>query len=332
VRHRIFTDFALVFTTYTWAAIPNIVLTSTRSTTMKYLKGVFAVKWAIGTLLSFVILFVCTSFQRKEEWTPLLDKKLSKWEVYLSYRHQLGYKGEMPKDENGQEIQPIGYNKPNNVFTMIQENGEPVLKVSGEIYGCVFTKQEFENYHLKLKVKWGNKKWVPRMNEDMDSGILYHSQGTCGVDYWRSWMLSQELQIIEKSIGDYWSIASSRIDIPAQKAESLPGFIYDPKGTVTSLGSGTGNGNFCQAKANYEKPNGEWNEVELITYGDKSLHIVNGQVVMTLSNSRYMDGEVSKPLVKGKIQLQSEAAEVYFKDVQIRNITGIPKQYASYFN
>ena len=79
-----------------------------------------------------------------EEWTPLLDRSLSRWEIYLSFRHKQGYTGAAPVDEKGVAIRPVGYNKNvDDVFTVVEENGEPVLRVSGEIYGCVFTKQEF---------------------------------------------------------------------------------------------------------------------------------------------------------------------------------------------
>jgi hypothetical protein len=88
---------------------------------------------------------------------------------------------------------------------------------------------------------------------------------------------------------------------------------------------------FCEAGTKMDKPIGEWNEIELITYGDKSLHIVNGKVVMALKNSRYKDGDTIKPLTHGKLQLQSEAAEVYYKDIMIKPITEIPAEYAKYF-
>lgn len=284
----------------------------------------------IGLLLLLGI--VISSFVlKKEEWTPLLDKDLSQWDMYLSYRHQLGYKGEQPTDEKGEAIKPIGYHQNiNNVFTVVEEKGEPVLKVSGEIYGCVFTKKSYENYHLKLQVRWGQKKWIPRLDEDMDSGILYHSQGECGVDYWRSWMLAQEFQIIEKSMGDYWNIANSAIDIRAVK-NANNNYRFSPKGPWSTFASGGENGNFCQSKSHAEKKNGEWNTLELICFEDKSLHIVNGKVVMALSKSRFIDGTQTKPLTSGKIQLQSEAAEVYFKDVKIRPISQMPKAYMRYF-
>jgi hypothetical protein len=280
--------------------------------------------------LCICVFFLCaTSFQPKDEWINLLDKKLSQWDIYQSFRHKLGYKGEAPKDEKGNLIKPIGYNiNQDHVFSVIEEEGKPVLHINGDIYGCLFTKQNFGNYDLKLKVKWGDKKYVPRVNEPKDSGVLYHSQGECGVEYWRTWMLSQEFQVTEAGMGDYWSQSSSREDVKAVKKGN--NYFFDNKGTLTAFGSGTGNGGFCHAGVDAENKNG-WNDLELITYGDKSIRIVNGKVVMALSNSRYVVNGVEKPLVSGKIQLQSEAAEVFYKDIKIKSISAMPAEYKEYF-
>jgi hypothetical protein len=280
---------------------------------------------------AIIILLLC-SCKEESSWTPLLDKDLSQWNMYLSYRHKDSYKGEMPQDENGLAINPVGYNKNvSNVFSVSDSGSNPVLKISGEIYGCVFTKQEFQNYHLKLKVKWGSKKWEPRLEKLMDSGILYDSQGECGVDYWRSWMLGQEFQVMEGHMGDYWNIASSAIDIRAFLPEGEMNTVASTKQNFLPLGSGSTYPGFCLRSADYESPKGEWTELELICFGDKSLHIVNGHVVMVLRNSHYMKDGISVPLEKGRIQLQSEAAEVFYKDILIRNITRLPEEYASYF-
>lgn len=281
------------------------------------------------SICSIVILLCSASFAPKDEWTPLLDKNLSNWEIYQSFRFPNGYTGAAPKNADGTDVKPIGYNiNQDKVFSVIIENGEPVLKIYGDIYGCLFTKKDYNNYYLKLKVKWGDKKWAPRLNEVKDSGVLYHSQGKCGVEYWRTWMLSQEFQVTEKGMGDYWSQASSRSDVKARKEGK--DYYFDNNGTLMAFGSGTGSGNFCHAGTDAEKK-GDWNEIELITYGDKSIRIVNGQVVMALSNSRYMVNGEAKPLVSGKIQIQSEAAEVYYKDIMIKKIDGIPAEYAGYF-
>lgn len=283
-------------------------------------------------LVSVMIIFIFCSCKQEPSWTTLLDNDLSQWNMYLSYRHKDNYKGEMPLDENGMVVNPVGYNRNvNTVFSVIDSGGTPVLRISGEIYGCVFTKQEFQNYHLKLKVKWGTKKWEPRLEKLMDSGILYDSQGECGVDYWRSWMLGQEFQVMEGHMGDFWSIASSAIDIRAFMPEGEMNTVASTKQGFLPLGSGTSYSGFCLRSADYESPKGEWTELELISFGDKSLHIVNGHVVMVLKNSHYVKDGISVPLDKGRIQLQSEAGEVFYKDIMIRNITALPEEYASYF-
>lgn len=286
-------------------------------------------KYILYSILSVILL---TSFNNNNEWAPLLDKELTNWETYLSFRHKNGYNGKPPVDESGSLIKPIGYNKDEtNVFSVIEENGEPVIKVSGEVYGCLYTKQEYENYHLKLKVKWGDKKYEPRTDKLKDSGILYHSIGESGVDYWRAWMLSQEFQIMEGHMGDYWNIANSAIDIRAYLPEGQMNSVASLTQPFLAFGSGTNGEGFCLRSENHESPAGEWTTLELICFEDKSLHIVNGHVVMVLQNSRFNDKGKFVPLTKGRIQLQSEAAETYFKDIQIKSIKGLPKEYAVLF-
>jgi hypothetical protein len=52
--------------------------------------------------------------------------------------------------------------------------------------------------------------------------------------------------------------------------------------------------------------------------------MVNGKVVMILYNSRQMDNGQPSPLTKGKLQIQSEGAEVFYKDIKLRAIDAIP--------
>jgi hypothetical protein len=52
---------------------------------------------------------------------------------------------------------------------------------------------------------------------------------------------------------------------------------------------------------------------------------------MVLRNSRYVENGKSIPLTYGKIQIQSEAAEVYYKDIKIRTLEALPMEYSQYF-
>jgi len=300
------------------------------------------IKNAAFTLLIILLTYDCANQSKKEtakeetteqlEWTNLIDDNLSNWDTYLSFKHKDGYDGSAPKDEKGNLIEPIGLNKEGyNVFTTIKEGNESIIKVGGEYYGCIVTKEEYSNYHLQLKFKWGDKKWVPRMNKLKDSGILYHSIGPHGAEHWRSWMLSQEFQIMQGHMGDYWSQANSAIDIRA----FIPEYIMSPAADLSqdflAVGQGEQVKGYVMRSVNTESPNGEWTELELITMNGKSLHIVNGVVVMALKNSRYVDNEIAYPLTQGKIQIQSEAAEVFFKDIWIKPLQEMPDKYKEIF-
>lgn len=269
------------------------------------------------------------------EWEKLLGNDLNGWNLYLGFPQDSQEVEGLKRDENGKYLEPIGSGiNLNNNFSVIMENNEPVLRISGEYYGGIITDKEYENYHLSLQVKWGTLVWEPRLELPPDSGILYHSIGENGVDYWRCWMLSQEMQVVidttgREGMGDYWSIANSEINIRAKYSEKDSAYYYNQKAESVNF---VDDNYFCFRDGDFNKGNNEWDTLELITYKDKSLHIVNGHVVMVLTNSRYTNKEGKViPLTKGKIQLQSEAAEVFYKDIKIKSIDSIPIKYSKYF-
>ncbi len=47
---------------------------------------------------------------------------------------------------------------------------------------------------------------------------------------------------------------------------------------------------------------------------------MNGKVVLKASNSSQVVNEEVSPLTKGRIQFQSEAAEIYYKDIEIKTL------------
>lgn len=262
-------------------------------------------------------------------WRPLLDAKLSNFDVHLSY-HGKDILDVIQGKAPG--LKPIGLNPPGqNIFTVIQQDGKPVLHVSGEIYGCLQTKESFGNYHLRLETRWGEKKWVPRLSEPKDSGILYHSRGPVGVDYWKSWALSHEFQVIEHGLGEYWTQASSAMDIRAGAGK--PGALgadaprWDPQAPWQVFASPN---NHALAGSDEDRV-GQWNRLELVCFADDCVHIVNGKVVMALAHARYRDGDQWVPMTEGKLQIQSEAAEVFYRNIEIRSISAMPAELQRYF-
>ncbi len=258
----------------------------------------------------------------EERWQPLLDTALTQWDNYLSYRFEPGYDGTEPDDA------PIGLNQPegDRVFSTMMFEDEVVLRVSGEIYGAVISKQQYRNYHLRLQVRWGEQKWDPRKDLLRDSGILYHSVGPHGAEWWRSWMQAQEFQVMEGHMGDYWSQATSAMDVRAYQPE----YIMNPVASLTQpflkVGHGEDIAGLVIRSDNHESES-DWTMLELICFEGQSLHIVNGSVVMVLKNSRYEKDGVVVPLDEGKIQIQSEGAEVFYKDIEIRSIDSLAEAH-----
>ena len=266
----------------------------------------------------------------KNSWQSLLDNSLSNWDKFIGIPEP-GVNVPGYSDENRKKQLALGLNNdPLHVFSMEEENGQPVLHVSGQILGGLSTKKEYQNYHLKFKFKWGKLKYAPRLEQKRDNGILYHATGPHG-KFWNVWMRGHEMQIQETDMGDYFALGGVAINIKSKKLDTNQ-FIYAHDGEFKNFIQGQGLINRCRRNADNEKAYGEWNQLELICFEDKSIHIVNGKVVMALQDSRVHIAENDEPsLQRGKIQLQSEYAEAYYTDIQIQSIKSLPKQYSKYF-
>ncbi|WP_165748803.1 DUF1080 domain-containing protein [Cellulophaga sp. Z1A5H] len=262
--------------------------------------------------------------------TNMFDAELTNWEVWIGAVHT-SVDLDVDKFDNVQTGTPLGLHKDlKKVFSVQEENGEAILKITGEIYGGLTTKKEYGNYHLSVQFKWGDKKWEPRLNTKRDSGILYHAKGPHGA-FWNVWMASAEFQVQERDCGDFIALGDVYGDVPSDKkmkSDGKPYFVYNPEGPLIPLKWGADFESGQASKATlHEKPHGEWNRLEIYCLGNESLHVVNGIVVNRVQNIRYdIDGKTIS-VTKGKIQLQSEAAEVYYKDLTLTPITMLPQKY-----
>jgi hypothetical protein len=209
---------------------------------------------------------------------------------------------------------------------VVNVDGQPAIRISGETFGALTTHKEYENYHFKLEFKWGEKRWPPREKAVRDSGLLYHCVGPHGAagSYW---MRSQELQIQEKDCGDYWSVAGAIVDVEAEPLTPKGPLVWRKSAKKHTVPGEKLFGLRIVKDPDNEKPSGEWNTVELMTVGSTSLHIVNGKVNMVLTNSRHMVDGKELPLTKGKLQIQSEGAEVYYRNMAIKPLVKIPAEY-----
>ncbi|HMF71805.1 MAG TPA: DUF1080 domain-containing protein [Flavitalea sp.] len=276
-------------------------------------------KWIMFLLLPYIVVsgFI-NPFHQKNDWTQLFNgKDLSGWDTYLA----------PPRDDAGKKQSdiPVGLNNdPKHVFSIVNEGAEKVIRISGQEWGGISTVKEYDNFHLQLKFKWGSLTWGQKKGKKKDSGLLYFAVGKHGADG-GAWMRSQEFQIQEGDCGEYWGVAGGMEDVKAIK-KSDSEYVYNPAGQLYTF-SATGKvGRRCMIGLDAEKPSGEWNTLDLYCHGDTSIHMINGKVMMVLYHSRQMDNGQARPLIKGKLQIQSEGAEIYYKNIMIRSINAIPAE------
>ena len=78
-----------------------------------------------------------------------------------------------------------------------------------------------------------------------------------------------------------------------------------------------------QARASNSREVDGWNRVEIIARGDAITHILNGVTVNEGCNVRCLAteaGDHDRPVSKGRIALEIEAAEVFFRNIVLRPI------------
>jgi len=279
-------------------------------------------------LLLATLSFAPVHAEEPGEWRPLYNgRDLSNWDIWLGPRSG-GY-----HDATNTKEPPMGLNHdPLGVFTIVEQDGQRVIRVSGEVFGAITTRESFTNVHIRVEYKWGQKKWPPRHlpQHYRDTGILYWCIGPHGAGSY-AWMRSVECNIMEKGVGQVWSVAGSYVDIEGKKVvlEKEPWVPYRGEGPgeqcIVYL---PGAPQFTTAEGitssiDPEIP-GQWNVCEVIAWGNAGIHLLNGEVVMVLTNPRYKENGAERILAQGKIQLQSEGAELYFRKAEARTITELP--------
>jgi hypothetical protein len=269
---------------------------------------------------------LCTqiAFAGDDGVRPLFNgKDFSGWQTYLGKPQPMWNVPGLKRGTNGVYLEPIGMNRdPLKVFTVEMVDGQPAIHVSGQGFGTLTTTETFTNYHLRLQIKWGERRWGSRANARRDAGLLYHSHGELGAMS-GNWPRSIEFQIQEQDIGDLYPVGT-QITVNVSPGAKTNQWVYDPKGKPMMFEKNRR----CIKLGDAEKPRGEWNTLDLYCFNGDSIHVVNGQVMMRLKNAMRVDGEAPAPLKSGSISLQTEGAEVYYRNVEIEPIKEMPKELA----
>lgn len=192
--------------------------------------------------------------------------------------------------------------------------------------GYVCTNQEFSNYRLRVEFKWGSTRFAPRLEAKRDNGILFHLVGPD-----RVWPTCMEFQVQEGDVGDAIPVTGVRY-LGVQPGAGLPPWPNAPTGNAAVPSTQRRR---TERFGNFEKLE-DWNVLELIVRDDKAAFIVNGRIVNSVFNLERPEplpplgpaGAVtnSQPpadakfvrLVRGRIALEVEYAETWFRSISIR--------------
>jgi len=261
---------------------------------------------------------------------PLFNgKDLTGWDTFLTRPDPSWDVPGMKREANGRYSELIGKNRdPLKVFNVVTVDGQPAIYITGQGFGVMTTQESFTNCHVRVQIKWGERKWGSKLHSPRDCGLLYYVHSEGGFDH-ETWPRSIEFQIQEHDMGDLYALGS-QITVKA-RPETVNGrklYLYDPAGLPTLFRQVPPIGNRCVKLGDPEKPNGEWNTLDLYCLNGDSVHVVNGVVVMRLTHAERLDGGTPAPLTGGKISLQTEGAEVYYRNVAVEPITALPPEYA----
>lgn len=230
---------------------------------------------------------------KNEEWQKLFNgQDLNGW-----YVHIRGHE----KNEDPTKIFSVTDEMIHVYSTAEQGSKQPI--------GVICTEQEFEDYDLRFEYKWGVKRFAPRVAKIRDAGLLYHCYDE------QVWPSSVECQVQEGDTGDLW-IVRSQASTTIDPSKSNRVYLAKESGGVLTKFENA-NGVVGIRKSHIAEKEG-WNTVEVKIRGDSAVHIINGQTNhMVFSMKKMVDGEW-KPLTKGKIALQAEFAEVFYRNIELR--------------
>lgn len=192
------------------------------------------------------------------------------------------------------------------------------------VMGYIATEKEYGDYHFRLQFRWGEKKFEPRYKLPRDAGLYYHITGPDNV-----WPRSLQFQIEQANVGDLIALYGMQLDSwldPKTAGEKMSTFLPADKGGSPRVLGGEGIAYQKHLAGEWEKDG--WNTVEVIAQGGKVTHILNGTVVNEGYNVRFRDpkspSSPAQPLTRGRIALEIEAAELWFRNVKIKPLSPTP--------
>lgn len=178
---------------------------------------------------------------------------------------------------------------------------------SNDTHGMLYTKKKYSKYILRFEYKWGKKKLNNFAQFQYDAGCYYHV-----VDD-KIWPRGIEYQVRLNHLknnnhtGDFWAGGMEWYCGP-NNAFLLP----EDGGTLKLNQEGE---HLARVTENFHGLDDRWNQCEIIVMADRyAIHKLNGQVI---------NYATKLPHSEGIIGLQSETAEIYYRNIRIKEFAEV---------
>jgi hypothetical protein len=158
------------------------------------------------------------------------------------------------------------------------------IHCEGSVFGYLITEKDYGDYVLKVQWRWGKKGKAKGRN----SGVFVHVSGPDKI-----WPKGVEAQLMEGRAGDFWLVGDFKLSVDKAR--------QDPKTPR----------HYFRMKDGVEKEPGEWNQYVITCKGATVRLEINGQLVNEGAHAE---------ATRGKILLQSEGAEIFFRDVMLKHL------------
>jgi hypothetical protein len=212
-------------------------------------------------------------------------------------------------------------------FAVRTVDGAPAIWIKGETWGSLIHRADLRDYHLRLQFKWGTATYAPRLKLPQNNGLLYHTHGAPGAVF-GTWSPSVEFEIMRGSTGMLVTAGKEvrgRTEVAYDPKLIQPYLRYRLGGREIDMINGTPTWN-VEAASDAEHAPGEWNTLDLYVVGNRAVHVVNGVPVAQVRDLATITPDGTRqPLTHGRIQLQSEGAETWFRNITVEPIKKLPR-------
>lgn len=250
-------------------------------------------------LLTLLILLGISNacFSQKSGFTPLFNgKDLANWNVKIR----------SGDDDMAKKIFVVEKGMV-HVFKNVPDSLG--LNAGGnETHGMMYTKKPYSRYIFKFEYKWGTKKYNNFSDFQFDAGMYYH------VVEDKIWPKGIEYQVRYDNVkdknhtGDFWAPPGTSFQWYSADGKTFTAPYLGGEKQPIKLRE-----HLALNNAKVNNLNDKWNKCEIIVMGNKyAIHKLNGVVVNLATDLNFSEGIIG---------LQSETAEIYYRNIEIKEFS-----------